>query len=134
MKGSDTSTAESGSEAEDIASPKAMKSYSHLRLTPVREEVSFHLLSAIYYIIVYATISWSYKMGFYKDVCLDYRKFCSRNFLSVSHWLLQARVGGKGGFAANFSGYDEYVPMVDKAVDAEWKKQVSLQRPSTSRG
>ncbi|KAL0536209.1 hypothetical protein IC582_025150 [Cucumis melo] len=83
VKGSDTSTAESGSEAEDIASPKAMKSYSHLRLTPVREE---------------------------------------------------ARVGGKGGFAANFSGYDEYVPMVDKAVDAGWKKQVSLQRPNASKG
>ena len=44
MKGSDTSTAESGSEAEEIASPNAMKNYSHLRLTPVREEVSFHLL------------------------------------------------------------------------------------------
>lgn len=39
MKGSDTSTAESGSEAEDISSPKATKSYSQLRLTPVREEV-----------------------------------------------------------------------------------------------
>ncbi|GMP51194.1 hypothetical protein CsSME_00017526 [Camellia sinensis var. sinensis] len=38
IKNSDTSTAESGSEAEDIASPKAMMSYSHLRLTPVREE------------------------------------------------------------------------------------------------
>lgn len=38
-RGSDTSTAESGSEAEEICSPKALKSYSHLRLTPVREEV-----------------------------------------------------------------------------------------------
>ena len=40
IKSSDTSTAESGSEAEDIASPKAIRNYSHLRLTPVREEVS----------------------------------------------------------------------------------------------
>ncbi|VFQ71866.1 unnamed protein product [Cuscuta campestris] len=34
----DTSTAESGSEAEEISSPKAIRNYSHLRLTPVREE------------------------------------------------------------------------------------------------
>ncbi|KAK2665379.1 hypothetical protein Ddye_003953 [Dipteronia dyeriana] len=83
LKGSDTSTAESGSEAEDIASPKAMKSYSHLRLTPVREE---------------------------------------------------AKVVGKPSYAGNFPGYDEYIPMVDKAVDASWKKQASLQRPSSSKG
>ncbi|KAL5788652.1 hypothetical protein ACOSP7_005601 [Xanthoceras sorbifolium] len=83
LKGSDTSTAESGSEAEDIASPKAMKSYSHLRLTPVREE---------------------------------------------------AKVVGKPSYAGNFSGYDEYIPMVDKAVDASWKKQASHQRPSSSKG
>ncbi|XP_037497444.1 phosphatidylinositol/phosphatidylcholine transfer protein SFH8 isoform X2 [Jatropha curcas] len=82
IKGSDTSTAESGSEAEDITSPKALKSYSHLRLTPVREE---------------------------------------------------SKVVGKASFAGNFSGYDEYVPMVDKAVDAGWKKQVSIQRPSVSK-
>ncbi|GFP85897.1 phosphatidylinositol/phosphatidylcholine transfer protein sfh8 [Phtheirospermum japonicum] len=76
LKGSDTSTAESGSEAEDIASPKATSSYSHLRLTPVREE---------------------------------------------------AKAIGTAGYAVHFSGYDEYVPMVDKAVDAGWKKQTSPQ-------
>lgn len=37
VKGSDTS-AESGSEAEDVVSPKAMKSFSYPQLTPVREE------------------------------------------------------------------------------------------------
>ncbi|XP_057436755.1 phosphatidylinositol/phosphatidylcholine transfer protein SFH8-like isoform X2 [Lotus japonicus] len=83
VKGSDTSTAESGSEAEDIASPKAMKNYSHLRLTPVREE---------------------------------------------------AKIVGKSSYTNNFSGYDEYVPMVDKPVDAVLKKQASLQRSYTSQG
>ncbi|XP_057494733.1 phosphatidylinositol/phosphatidylcholine transfer protein SFH8-like isoform X1 [Actinidia eriantha] len=83
IKSSDTSTAESGSEAEDIASPKAMRNYSHLRLTPVREE---------------------------------------------------AKVIAKAGYVGSFSGYDEYVPMVDKAVDAGWKKQASLQKPCVSRG
>ncbi|CAK7329663.1 unnamed protein product [Dovyalis caffra] len=82
FKGSDTSTAESGSEAEDITSPKAMKNYSHLRLTPVREE---------------------------------------------------AKVVGKAGYAGSFPGYDEYVPMVDKAVDAGWKKQAAIQKPSVSK-
>ncbi|GLU02876.1 hypothetical protein SLE2022_201090 [Rubroshorea leprosula] len=80
LKGSDTSTAESGSEAEDMASPKAMKSYTHLQLTPVREE---------------------------------------------------AKMIGKTCYAGNFSGYDEYVPMVDKTVDSGWKNQSSLQRPAT---
>ncbi|CAN8328786.1 unnamed protein product [Cochlearia groenlandica] len=71
IKGSDTSTAESGSEAEDVVvSPKAVKSYSHLRLTPVREET---------------------KIG-----------------------------SGETSLAGSFAGYDEYVPMVDKAVDATW--------------
>ncbi|KAF3435735.1 hypothetical protein FNV43_RR22827 [Rhamnella rubrinervis] len=83
VKGSDTSTAESGSEAEDIASPKAIKSYSHLRLTPVREE---------------------------------------------------AKVVGKTSYASSFSGYDEYVPMVDKAVDACWKKQPLIPGPNSSKG
>ncbi|KAL7236849.1 hypothetical protein ACSBR1_020025 [Camellia fascicularis] len=83
IKNSDTSTAESGSEADDIASPKAMMSYSHLRLTPVREE---------------------------------------------------AKVIGKANYAGGFSGYDEYVPMVDKAVDACWQNQPSFQKPYVSKG
>ncbi|KAJ4834419.1 Phosphatidylinositol/phosphatidylcholine transfer protein sfh8 [Turnera subulata] len=82
VKGSDTSTAESGSEAEDITSPKALKSYSHLRLTPVREE---------------------------------------------------AKVVGKASYAGSFPGYDEYVPMVDKTVDAGWKKQVSHHKSTVSK-
>ncbi|XAR72793.1 hypothetical protein NMG60_11019555 [Bertholletia excelsa] len=83
IRGSDTSTAESGSEAEDIASPKATRSYSHLRLTPVREE---------------------------------------------------PKVVGKASISATYYGYDEYVPMVDKAVDAGWKKQAAFQKPYASKG
>ncbi|CAO2815021.1 unnamed protein product [Amaranthus hypochondriacus] len=83
LKGSDTSTAESGSEAEDIASPKAAMNYSHLKLTPVREEV---------------------------------------------------KVPGKTGFTGSYSGYDDYVPMVDKPVDACWKKPSSVQRSYSSKG
>ncbi|KAK4477124.1 hypothetical protein RD792_016334 [Penstemon davidsonii] len=74
LRGSDTSTGESGSDAEDITSPKAIRSYSQLRLTPVREET---------------------------------------------------KAIGTAGYAGHFSGYDEYVPMVDKAVDSGWKKPTS---------
>ncbi|KAK1352233.1 phosphatidylinositol/phosphatidylcholine transfer protein SFH8-like [Heracleum sosnowskyi] len=81
VKGSDTSTAESGSEAEDIASPKAIRSFSHLRLTPVREE---------------------------------------------------SKLIGSVSYTGSFSGYDEYVPMVDKAVDAVWKRQASFKKPIAS--
>ncbi|KAK8568088.1 hypothetical protein V6N13_106027 [Hibiscus sabdariffa] len=83
FKSSDTSTAESGSEAEDFASPKAMRNYSQLMLTPVHEET---------------------------------------------------KVVGKTSHAGNFSGYDEYVPIVDKAVDATWNKQTSHLMPSASKG
>ncbi|CAI9304043.1 phosphatidylinositol/phosphatidylcholine transfer protein SFH6 isoform X2 [Lactuca sativa] len=83
LRSSDTSTAESGSEADDIASPKAIMNYSHLRLTPVREE---------------------------------------------------SKVIGGTSYAGQFSGYDEYVPMVDKAVDSVLKKQASMPKQSVTRG
>ncbi|XP_051132566.1 phosphatidylinositol/phosphatidylcholine transfer protein SFH8-like [Andrographis paniculata] len=66
VKGSDTSTAESGSEAEDITSPKASKTYSNLHLTPVHEE---------------------------------------------------AKAMGPARSAGNISGFDEFIPVVDKAID-----------------
>ncbi|XP_031130427.1 phosphatidylinositol/phosphatidylcholine transfer protein SFH8-like [Ipomoea triloba] len=78
VKVSDTSAGESGSEAEDIASPKAARTYSHLQLTPVREE---------------------------------------------------AKGIGATSYPINYSGYDEYVPMVDKAVDSGWKKQTESEKP-----
>lgn len=40
IRSSDTSTAESGSEVEEMASPKATRSYLQPKLTPVSEEVS----------------------------------------------------------------------------------------------
>ncbi|KAL5557993.1 hypothetical protein UlMin_034204 [Ulmus minor] len=83
IRSSDTSTAESGSEIEEMASPRVNKSYSLPKLTPVSEE---------------------------------------------------ARVAGKASSAGGFSEYDEYVPMVDKAVDAGWEKQVARQSASVSGG
>ncbi|KAM0932884.1 putative CRAL-TRIO lipid binding domain, CRAL/TRIO domain, CRAL/TRIO domain superfamily [Dioscorea sansibarensis] len=81
-KFSDTST-ESGSEAEDMISPKPMKNYtSHPQLAPVLEE---------------------------------------------------AKVG-KIGYSVGFTEFDECVPMVDKAVDAGWRKEDSNQRLPTSKG
>jgi hypothetical protein len=41
----------------------------------------------------------------------------------------QAKVVGKAGYGGSFPGYDEYVPMVDKAVDAGWKNPAAIQRP-----
>ncbi|KAI8028053.1 Phosphatidylinositol/phosphatidylcholine transfer protein SFH8 [Camellia lanceoleosa] len=45
-----------------------------------------------------------------------------------------AKVIGKANYAGGFSGYDEYVPMVDKAVDACWQNQPSFQKPYVSKG
>ncbi|KAM0011103.1 putative CRAL-TRIO lipid binding domain, CRAL/TRIO domain, CRAL/TRIO domain superfamily [Helianthus debilis subsp. tardiflorus] len=82
LRSGDTS-AESGSEADDMASPKAMRSYSHLKLTPVHEE---------------------------------------------------AKTIGATSYPGQSSGYDEYVPMVDKAVDSGWKNQPSNPTPCDPRG
>lgn len=34
----------------------------------------------------------------------------------------------------SFSGYDEYIPMVDKAVDSVWKKQTNTEKSFVSEG
>lgn len=81
IKGSDTSTAESGSEAEDSASPNTKSYTSHSRLTPVHEE---------------------------------------------------AKIAGKA--TVGFSEGAEFIPMVDKAVDLSWKREVSNQRLSSVKG
>lgn len=47
---------------------------------------------------------------------------------------IQARVGSKVSAAGGLSEYDEYIPMVDKSVDAGWKKHASCQEPYSSRG
>ncbi|KAF6166705.1 hypothetical protein GIB67_005567 [Kingdonia uniflora] len=83
IRSGDVSTAESGSEAEDITSPKATRRYTHPLLTPVREEV---------------------------------------------------KIGGKGSKSLVFAEYDEYVPMVDKAVDVGWKKEMSRQKSFAYKG
>uniref|UniRef100_A0ACD5TC95 Uncharacterized protein n=1 Tax=Avena sativa TaxID=4498 RepID=A0ACD5TC95_AVESA len=80
VRGSDTSTAESGSEADDVTSPKALRSYiSHPKLTPVREEVR----------MIRAT-----------------------------------------SFSTRMPEYD--VPIVDKAVDATWKRELPKKAPFPS--
>lgn len=38
------------------------------------------------------------------------------------------------GYTANLSGYDEYVPMVDKAVDSVLKKQTSFHKAPIAKG
>lgn len=48
--------------------------------------------------------------------------------------LKQAKLIGSVSYTGSFSGYDEYVPMVDKAVDAVWKRQASLKKPIASGG
>lgn len=43
-------------------------------------------------------------------------------------------LSGKG-YYGNFSGYDEYVPMVDKAVDSGWKNPTTSEKKlSISKG
>ncbi|XP_062218128.1 phosphatidylinositol/phosphatidylcholine transfer protein SFH6-like [Phragmites australis] len=80
IRASDTSTAESGSEADDVTSPKALRSYiSHPKLTPVREEVK----------------------------------------------MVRA-----ASFSTRLPEYD--VPVVDKAVDATWKREQPRKMPFPS--
>ncbi|XP_024457000.1 phosphatidylinositol/phosphatidylcholine transfer protein SFH8 isoform X4 [Populus trichocarpa] len=77
VKTSDTSTAESGSEVEDVVSPKPTGSYLLPRLAPVSEE-------------------------------------------AMLGCFIQARMAGRMS-TASVSEYDEYIPMIDKTVDAEFQ-------------
>ena len=54
---------------------------------------------------------------------------------SHCNMVLQAKVAGKACYAGSFPGYDDYVPMVDKVVDAVGcMEQTSIPRPATSKG
>ncbi|CAN6238036.1 unnamed protein product [Urochloa humidicola] len=84
-RGSDTSTAESGSEADDITSPKAIRTYAtNPMLTPVGEE--------------------------------------------------QAKLMKAANISAGYSEYDVSVPMIDKVVDGNWKKETSTNFHLQSKG
>lgn len=49
--------------------------------------------------------------------------------------ILQAKIGtGETSFAGSFAGYDEYIPMVDKAVDATWKVKPATSNRVPSKG
>ncbi|GKU89975.1 hypothetical protein SLEP1_g4042 [Rubroshorea leprosula] len=74
---------ESGSDVEEMASPKPLRSYSHPALASVSEE---------------------------------------------------AKMAGKSSSAGGLTEHDEYVPMIDKVVDAEWDKDEYHQNLSNSRG
>ncbi|GFY95861.1 Sec14p-like phosphatidylinositol transfer family protein [Actinidia rufa] len=82
IKSSDTS-AESGSETEEITSPKATKTQPESRLTPVLEGGPFV---------------------------------------------------GNSNSCGSFSRHDEYVPVIDKVVDAGPEKEMSHQKPNARRG
>ncbi|KAI9123457.1 hypothetical protein K1719_004757 [Acacia pycnantha] len=63
-----------------------------------------------------------------------FRNFSFSIWRSLRKLIRDAKVVGKINYAGNLPGYDEYVPMVDRAVDASWKSPASLQRPYTSKG
>lgn len=49
-------------------------------------------------------------------------------FIGFTPEILQAKIAGETSLAGSFPGYDEYVPMVDKAVDATWKVKPAIHR------
>ncbi|KAL6640288.1 hypothetical protein ACP70R_022137 [Stipagrostis hirtigluma subsp. patula] len=131
-KGSDTSTAESSSEADDITSPKAIRTYTtNTTLTPVREEVMVVKLptgSSGYGVV--AGPSWLLSRVSIQDMGQGSRVFstgiiralllCGPSPTIPGAKLMKAAIGSAG-----HSEYDVCVPMIDKVVDGSWKKDAS---------
>lgn len=107
-----TSTGESGSEAEDITSPKASGNSMNPILTPVKEEASDYTLIT------------------------TYRKAKMSQQININVFMfIQAKFVDKAGHGGSFSEYDECVPMVDKTVDVGLKeKQTTSVTPQNSFG
>ncbi|THU44790.1 hypothetical protein C4D60_Mb02t11070 [Musa balbisiana] len=81
----------------------------------------------------------------YPEMVLNGEAQCARQIVTVSNGEKKiiayakpqyptAKMVKAASFSSGFPEYDEYVPMVDKAVDGGWKKEVSNKRLYASKG
>lgn len=76
--------------------------------------------------LVISLLMW-YCYDEFMHMCLLLTIFCLLD-------LKQSKLIGSVSYTGSFSGYDEYVPMVDKAVDAVWNRQAPFKKPNASGG